>query len=970
MTAEDHTPSGGARNAAVIASASEGDEAVSGWFSTEPAKRIRMTLTRKIGLLLLLPVLGALATLWIFYLLNAQTAEDAPIINLAGRQRLHAQQLLTYADKVHAGQTEDRAALLELTDLYGRALTVLERGGEFLGQDFPPAPAEVLVEIDDIKQLWSRQSTVLHLIAKRPANDPILEDAIRTARINTPLLVVAADKVVTVLSERNQALQKRALHMIIGSAGFNFLLLLAGVFVTRQYIAVQKRTEGTLREAAERRRLLMETANDAIFIADAETGAIVECNKKASELIGLPPEQIVGLHHSELHPPEQAEHYRALFREYSRPEGALIRDVLVWHRGGHQIPVEISASILVLDGKTYIQGIFRDVSERQRVDEALRVLAAGASDTVGHDFLPTLVCHLGRTLGADYALVAESADGETARTVAVCAHGQIADNFEYPLKGTPCYNVLNGMFCHHPSNVAREFPDDKLLAEMQVESYMGIPLIDAGGHTLGLLAVLGRQPLADPEFANSVFQVFAARAANELERKRAEKALRQSEEHLQHLAHYDHLTQLPNRVLFLDRLNQALARARWHKRLVAVLFIDLDRFKVINDTVGHPTGDRVLRAIAERLSRVVREGDTVARLGGDEFAVALADLAEVSDVPRVGEKIIAALSPPVMIEEREFFVTASIGVSLHPGDADDAETLLRDADIAMYRAKEKGKNNFQFYSPAMNAEAPRRLELETDLRRALERREFLLHYQPKVDLASGQITGMEALLRWQHPTQGLISPLDFIPLLEETGLIVPVGEWVLRSACAQNKSWQVAGLVPLRVAVNLSARQFKQPGLVETVEEILAETGLDPCYLELELTESILLVHTKESLATLRRFHDMGIHLALDDFGTGYSSLSYLKRFPIDSLKIDRSFVRDVTTNPDDATIAQTVIAMAHNLRMLAIAEGVETLEQLTFLRSHGCDQMQGYYFSRPLTVEAFAQLLADNRCLVTESMS
>jgi diguanylate cyclase (GGDEF)-like protein len=398
-----------------------------------------------------------------------------------------------------------------------------------------------------------------------------------------------------------------------------------------------------------------------------------------------------------------------------------------------------------------------------------------------------------------------------------------------------------------------------------------------------------------------------------------------------------------------------------------VLHLDLDRFKVINDTVGHPIGDRVLKVIAERLNAAVRKGDTVARLGGDEFVVALADLAEVHDVPRVAEKLIAALHPPVVIDGREYFVTASIGVSLHPWDGDDAETLLRNADVAMYRAKEKGKNNFQFYSPAMNAEAPRRLAIETDLRRALERREFLLHYQPKVDLATGRVAGMEALLRWQHPKQGLISPLDFIPLLEETGLIVPVGEWVLRSACAQNRSWQEAGLAPLRVAVNLSARQFKQPGLVEMVGEVLAEVGLDPGLLELELTESILLEHTEESLATLRRFHDMGIHLALDDFGTGYSSLSYLKRFPIDSLKIDRSFIHDVTTNPDDATIARTVIAMAHNLRMTAVAEGVETREQLEFLRSHECDQMQGYYFSRPLAAEAFAQLLADNRCLGTE---
>ncbi|MCR4303491.1 MAG: diguanylate cyclase, partial [Gallionella sp.] len=662
-----------------------------------------MTLTRKIGFLLLLPVFGALATLGIYFALHTHSAEDAPVINLAGRQRLHAQQLLAYAGMVRAGQTEDRAALLELTKLYERALTVLEHGGEFMGQVFPSAPVAAQNKIAEIRQLWNEQAAALRLIAENPPHGPGAENAYRAVQLNTPLLVAAADNMVTAITQYNQAEHRREMKALIGLAGFNFLLLLAGVFITRQYVAEQKRTEGMLREAAERRRLLMETANDAIFIADTESGILVECNKKASELIGLPPEQIVGLHQSELHPPEQAEQYRQKFRDNIRAEGAVIKDVLVQHRSGRRIPVEISASTLELDGKTYVQGIFRDVSERQRMDKALRALAASAA---GHDFLNILVCQLGMTLETDYALVAENLDGLTARTVAVCAHGKIVDNFEYPLRGTPCYNVLNGKFCHHPNNVAREFPEDKLLSEMQVESYMGMPLIDAGGRTLGLLAVLGRRPLANPEFAESIFQVFAARAANELERKHAEQALHENEERLQHMAHYDHLTHLPNRVLFLDRLEQALARARWHKRLAAVLYLDLDRFKVINDTVGHPIGDRVLKVIAERLNAAVREGDTVARVGGDEFAVALADLAEAHDVPRLAEKLIAALGPPVVIDEREYFVTASIGVSLHPGDGDDAETLLRNADVAMYRAKEKGKNNFQFYSPAMNAEAP------------------------------------------------------------------------------------------------------------------------------------------------------------------------------------------------------------------------------------------------------------------------
>ncbi|OGI38130.1 MAG: hypothetical protein A2140_09475 [Candidatus Muproteobacteria bacterium RBG_16_62_13] len=325
-----------------------------------------MTLTRKIGFLLLLPVLGALASLGVFYALHTQIAEDAPVINLAGRQRLYAQQLLTYANMVRAGQEKDRAALLDLTDLYERALTVLEHGGELMGQVFPPAPAEVLDEIAEIKQLWAGQGAALRLIAKRPAHAPDMEDVYRAAHLNTPPLVAAADKVVTALTLRNRTLQRRTLNVLLGSAAFNFLLLLSGIFITRQYIIAQKHSEQTLRETAERRRLLMESANDAIFVADVETGEIVECNKKASELIGLPPERIVGLHQSKLHPPELAEYYRQKFRENSRPEGALIKDMLVQHRDGHRIPVEISASTLELGGKTYVQGIFRDVSERQR----------------------------------------------------------------------------------------------------------------------------------------------------------------------------------------------------------------------------------------------------------------------------------------------------------------------------------------------------------------------------------------------------------------------------------------------------------------------------------------------------------------------------------------------------------------------------------------------------------------------------
>lgn len=439
---------------------------------------------------------------------------------------------------------------------------------------------------------------------------------------------------------------------------------------------------------------------------------------------------------------------------------------------------------------------------------------------------------------------------------------------------------------------------------------------------------------------------------------------KQTEERLNYLASFDALTDLPNRTLFYDRLGQATARARWHKRWVAVLFLDLDRFKVINDTLGHAIGDLLLKAAAVRLTGSIREGDTVARLGGDEFVLILDDLAQPQDTSKVAQKILDALSDPFDLEGRELFITASIGIALWPEDGEDPETLLKNADIAMYRAKEQGRNACQLYSPALNAKASERLTLENALRHALEREELLLLYQPKVDLATGKIIGLEALVRWKHPQWGLVSPADFIPLAEETGLIVPIGEWVLWTACAQNKAWQEAGFPPIRIAVNLSARQFNKQNFAEMVARLLGEVGLDPQYLELELTESIIMKNAESTMTMLQELDAMGVELTVDDFGTGYSSLSYLKRFPVHTLKIDRSFVRNLTTDPEDVAIVTAIITLAHTLHLKVIAEAVETVEQLALLRSLECDQMQGYLFSRPLPSGEVAKRWRERRHL------
>ncbi|MEK9133499.1 MAG: EAL domain-containing protein, partial [Pseudomonadota bacterium] len=435
------------------------------------------------------------------------------------------------------------------------------------------------------------------------------------------------------------------------------------------------------------------------------------------------------------------------------------------------------------------------------------------------------------------------------------------------------------------------------------------------------------------------------------ERKHSERRLKQ-------LAHFDSLTDLPNRVQFIERLEQTMADADRTERLVGVVFLDLDRFKYINDSLGHGKGDMLLREVAIRLNGAIRRGDTVARLSGDEFALVLADMGHVDDAVRVVQKILDVFQQPFLVAGHELFVTASMGITLYPFDDRGAQDLLRNADVAMYRAKESGKNNYQFYVAEMTAKATERLSLETDLRSALDRGELSLHYQPIAEGKSGRIVGMEALLRWKHPVRGMISPAQFIPLAEETGFIIPIGEWVLRTACLQCRAWQKLGFPSLYVAVNLSSRQFHQKDLPASIYNILQETGLKPAFLGLELTEGLVMQQAEASVNTLRELKAMDMRISIDDFGTGYSSLSYLKRFPIDVLKIDQSFVRDIPGDADDAAIASTIITMAHSLGLKVVAEGVETKEQLNFMREHGCDAMQGYFLSKPLPADQFESFL------------
>ncbi|MDD5329801.1 MAG: EAL domain-containing protein [Sulfuricella sp.] len=436
------------------------------------------------------------------------------------------------------------------------------------------------------------------------------------------------------------------------------------------------------------------------------------------------------------------------------------------------------------------------------------------------------------------------------------------------------------------------------------------------------------------------------------------RQLKESTEHAFRLAQHDMLTGLPNRAMLTEHLHQALAHASRHERRVAVLFIDLDRFKNINDALGHDTGDILLKSAAARLLGSVRESDTVARLGGDEFVVVLPDADGERDATAVAHKILDALSNPFELTGKEFNISGSIGISLYPEDGSDSTSLVKNADTAMYNAKGSGRNTYRFYTPDMNVRVMERLKMENNLRRGLERDEFFLLYQPQVDIASGAVLGLEALSRWNQPDEGLISPAHFIPVAEESGLILPFGEWVLRTACAQTRRWLDQGIDPGRVAVNFSMRQFEQQNPAHLVAQILRETGLDARHLELELTETLISHHPDQAIATLAALREMGVEISIDDFGTGYSSLSYLTRFPIHKIKIDRSFILGIGKDPSDEAVINAIIAMARSLGLTTIAEGVESEEQLAFLRAHDCDQIQGFLFSQPLSAEKAAQFI------------
>ena len=691
-------------------------------------------------------------------------------------------------------------------------------------------------------------------------------------------------------------------------------------------ITERKRVEKALRESEERYRELFENANDIVFTIDLE-GNFTSLNKTGEQITSYNRKE--QLHISQIMAPEQAQRARQMIQRKLASKESTRYELEIIAKDGRKVPLEVSTRLIFRDGKPVgIQGIARDITERKQAEEARReseeryeLAVCGANDGLWDWNLKTGQIYFSprwkSMLGHE-----ESAIGSAPEDWFSRVHPEDVGRLQM--------DVAIHLEGHNPhfENEHRMRHKDGTYRWMLSR---GLAVTGADGKALRM--------------AGSQTDVTMRKLA---------------EERLLYDAFHDELTGLPNRALFMERLERTAVRAmRRENYLFAVLFLDLDRFKVINDSLGHMMGDQLLVAIARRLEQCLRPEDTVARLGGDEFVVLCDDLKSISDATQLAERIQKELRQPFHLGGHEVFTTASIGIALSTTGYQQPADLLRDADTVMYRAKALGRARYEVYRAGMHTRALERLRLETDLRMALDRQEFLVHYQPIVARESGEIRTVEALLRWQHGYRGLVYPDQFVHVAEETGVILPIDEWMLRSACAQTKAWQMAGFPHLGVSVNLSARQFKHPNLVETVTRIVQETGLDPHYLALELTESAVLNDVQSTIEALQQLCAMGIRISIDDFGTGYCSLKYLLRFPISTVKLDRSFVRDIDIDSNSAAIATAVITMAHSLKLNVVAEGVETEEQLEFLHLRGCDQIQGHLFSKPLPPDKLTPVLA-----------
>jgi diguanylate cyclase (GGDEF)-like protein/PAS domain S-box-containing protein len=687
----------------------------------------------------------------------------------------------------------------------------------------------------------------------------------------------------------------------------------------RREIVQRRRVESSLQESKETIEALLNATTDLVFLVDKD-GTLLALNQHCAEKFGMPREALLGKRVSDVVPSHAVPRTKRLFQGVIRAKKSVRFEERIgnriWHHSCYPVPDA--------DGTIASIAVFsRDVTRRKLAEQRLKL--AGKILVSSNEAILVTDVHgdITEVNDAFCKITGYSREEVIGKNPRIMQSGRHPPEFFKEM-----WNVIletgqwHGEIWDRRKN-GELFP--KLLSISAVRSKQ-----NRVTHYVGIFSDITK--------------------------------IKQTEQRLQYLAQYDPLTRLPNRLLFRDRLQQALLEASRNKSVVALMLLDLDRFKDINDTLGHKAGDEVLFSVAKRLTLCMRKSDTVARLGGDEFTIILPDVSDTMALVAIARKVIQSLAEPFHLPGREVFLTASMGISIYPADGLEADRLLQNADMALYHGKELGKNTFQFFSEQMNEQVLARSQLEQDLRRAVERKEFAVYYQPKLAVRTGELTGVEALIRWQHPVRGLVGPDEFVSLAEDTGLIVPIGEWMLRTTCQQNKTWQDMGLPPIRVAVNVSARQLLREDLVAAVMKILEETGLEPTYLELELTETLAMKDAETTVRVFTALKGMGIHITIDDFGTGHSSLAYLKRLPIDILKVDKSFVQDIKPDTDDEAIVKAIIAVAHSLKLKVIAEGVETKEQLEFLQLHDCDEWQGYFFSCPQPADALTELLQQVR--------
>ena len=712
---------------------------------------------------------------------------------------------------------------------------------------------------------------------------------------------------------------------------------------------------------------LIDWVPDYLWIKDAESRFLV-CNKAlASDSGKLRTSDMIGLSDFDLHPPERAAKFRASEAEIMRSGTPVIdTEEFVTTRDGKPKWL-LSTKVTVRNTKDEIVGlvgIARDITERKQYetlrDGQAQLLELIATSAPLEDILNRLMRLVESQLDGLHASILIL--DETGKHLYHCAAPSLPPNYVEAVNSLaigPSQGSCGTAAFRREPVIVTDIMQDPLWAEFRhlvvpygYRACWSVPILSHRGDVLGTFAMYSHEARGPTETEYRLFDLAKRIAGIAIER-------RQAEDRIRFMANHDALTGLPNRSLLKDRLAQAILHAQSNDRWVTVAFIDLDNFKLVNDSLGHNVGDELLKEVAARMVRSLRATDTVVRLGGDEFVILLFDQTKSFDtVSATIEKVRAAIAVPMRIEGHELKITSSLGIACYPNDGEDAETLLANADAAMYRVKETGRNSFQFFTPELNIKIREKMALQEALRNAMAREEFSLVYQPQVDLKTGTIFAVEALLRWNHPVLGAVPPSKFIPLAEESGLIVLIGKWVLHEACRQNKAWQLAGLAPIAVCVNVSPRQFKEKNLVETVLRALSDSGLEAKYLELELTESLIMQDPARAVSTMKTLEGLGVRLAIDDFGTGYSNLSALKTFPVARLKIDKSFIDKLTSDENDQAVVSAVISLGQKLKMRVIAEGVETDEQVSFLRNNNCDEVQGYHFSRPVAADNIQKLL------------